>query len=223
LRDAREQEAQLEAAAVDVPADPNGRWSAKDQLAHLAWWRNRAATVVDAARTGGEQPAPVEDDARNALTYLENKDRSAADVKADARASWDGLARAVEACSEEDLVKPHPVQSDMPLWDSVSGSYAHLGNHLTFWYMDSNNEEAAESAQLWAWEIDSSLFATPQAKAYADYNLACFYARVGRPDKAVPLLLESFKGVPTLLDNARTDPDLERIRDDPRLKKLLGA
>jgi len=82
LRAARDHEAQLEAAAVDVPAHPNGRWSAKDQLAHLAWWRNRAATVVDAARTGGEQPAPVELEVRNTQTYLENKDRSAADIRA---------------------------------------------------------------------------------------------------------------------------------------------
>ena len=206
---------------MDAPADPSGRWSAKDHLAHLAWWRNRAATVIDAARAGGEQPAPVEQDARNGQTYLENKDRSAADVKADARASWDRLAQAVEASSEEDLVKPHPDQPDMPLWDTVSGGYAHLGLHLMFWHLDSNNERAAEAAQVWAWEVDSKMFPTPKAQAYASYNLACFYGRVGRPDKAVPLLRQSFEGVPDLVDSARTDPDLDRIRDDQRFKEVL--
>ena len=177
--------------------------------------------VIDAARTGGEQPATVEQDARNAQTYEENRDRSAADIKAEAHASWERLAHAVEACSEEELAMPHPGQPEMPLWDTVSGGYAHLGNHLMFWHMDSHNRKAAESAATWAWEVDGSIFATPKSRAYADYNLACFYGRVGRLDKAVPLLLQSFDVVPELVDNARTDPDLDRIRDDPRVMKLL--
>ncbi len=160
---------------------------------------------------------------RNTQTYLENKDRSAADIRAEARASWERLEQAVEACSEEDLVKPNPAQPDVPVWDTASGSYAHLGLHLMFWHMDSNNVKAAEAAQIWAWEVDSQIFPTPNSKAYADYNLACFYAKVGKPGKAVPLLRQSFETVPELADNARTDPDLDRIRDDPRFKELLGA
>jgi hypothetical protein len=90
-----------------------------------------------------------------------------------------------------------------------------------FWHMDSGNEKAAEAAARWAWEIDGSTFGTPKAQAYAAYNFACFYGRAGRPDEAVPLLRQSFAGAPNLVDHARTDTDLDRIRDDGRVKELL--
>ena len=206
---------------MDAPADPDSLWSAKDHLAHLAWWRNRAADTLNAARTGRDVPAPVDETERNAQTYMEHKDRSAAEIKEEARASWDRLEQAVEACSEEELIKPHPVQPDRPLWDSASGNYAHLGNHLMFWHMDSNREKAAESAAMWAYEVDGNIFGTPKTQAYAAYNLACFYARAGSRDRALPLLRHGFEGAPNLVDYARTDPDLESIRNDPRFMELL--
>lgn len=166
-------------------------------------------------------PPAVDETERNTLTYLENKDLSAAEIRAKARASWERLERAVEACSEEDLAMPHQVRPELPLWDSVSGNYAHLGNHLMFWHMDSHREKAAESAAMWAFEVDSKIFGTPKTRAYAAYNLACFYARAGNLDQALPLLRQGFEGAPNLVDYARTDPDLEQVRDDPSVRKLL--
>jgi hypothetical protein len=109
----------------------------------------------------------------------------------------------------------------MPLWDSVSGNYAHLGNHLMFWYLDAKDEDAAEAAARWAFEVDSSVFATPKAESYAAYNLACFYGRVGQAEKALPLLRDSIQARPELVDLARKDPDLDRIRQDPEIVRLL--
>ncbi|MHB8589214.1 MAG: TPR end-of-group domain-containing protein [Candidatus Dormibacteraceae bacterium] len=63
----------------------------------------------------------------------------------------------------------------------------------------------------------------PRARAYASYNLACFYGRVGRAGGALPLLRESFKDVPELVDLARTDPDLDPIRSDREVAAVLGG
>ena len=111
--ESREREAELEAFVVDEHADPEGRWNAKDHLAHLSWWRLRGAQTLDAARTGRELPPPTpeDDDVQNAIIYAEVRDRSAHDVKTDAHNSWEALRKAIEASSEDDLARPHPPES----------------------------------------------------------------------------------------------------------------
>src|SRR5919201_249132 len=112
----QEREAELDALCFDAPADPRGRWAAKDHLAHLAWWRSRRARLIDAVRSGVGAPTPVETETQNANIYEVNRDRAVAEIKQDARASWAALKRAIEACTEEDLAKPHPGAPDAELW-----------------------------------------------------------------------------------------------------------
>ena len=220
----QEREAELAALCVDAPADPNGHWTAKDHLAHLSWWRTRNARLMDAVRTGGELPPAVQDDAQNAVIYAENRDRTVADIKEDARASWERLRAAVEACTEEDLARPHPYAPGYELWATVPGNgHGHLGQHLMFWYLETGEHDRAEAAQLWVWNLDTRAFPDPLDRANAAYNLACFYGRVGNADKALPLLRASFDSRPELIAHARTDPDLERVRDDPKVKALLAT
>jgi tetratricopeptide (TPR) repeat protein len=47
------------------------------------------------------------------------------------------------------------------------------------------------------------------------YNLACAEAQAGRPQAAVGHLSESIRRNPDYARHARTDPDLESIRDEP--------
>ena len=220
----QKREAELVDMCVDVPADPNGRWSVKDHLAHLSWWRDRNARLLDAVRSGAELPPPVQDDAQNAVIYEQNRDRVAEDVKKDARESWESLRAAVEACSDADLARPHPYAPNFQLWSTVPGNgHGHLGQHLMFMYLESGAEDRAEASQLWMHDVDRRAFPDPVDRANADYNLACFYGRVGNATKAVPLLRASFGARPELIPHARTDPDLDRIRDDARVKELLAT
>jgi hypothetical protein len=217
-------EAELEVLCVDAPADPTGRWAAKDHLAHMAWWRARHARLMDGVRTGGDLPPSVEDDPQNDLIYRASRDRSAADIQAEARRSWDLLAEAVQACSEADLMKPHPYSEGQILWQSVSGTGpGHLAQHLMFWYLESGDEASAEKAQLWASEMDTALAPNEKQRAFATYNLACFYGRVGRAGAAVPLLRESLAAAPELVDWALKDPDLDPIRGDKEIASLLAG
>jgi hypothetical protein len=218
----RAREAELDALCVDAPADPSGRWTAKDHLAHLAWWRDRNAKLMDGVRTGGDVPPGVEDDEQNAIIYQEYHGRPAAEIRAEARQSWDRLAAAIEACSEADLLKPHPYAAGRALWESVGGNgHGHLAQHLMFWYLESGDEGAAEASQLWTRDLEHAIHAGGKSRAYATYNLACFYGRVGRAGEAVALLRESFAGAPDLVELSRKDPDLDPIRDDPAVAALL--
>jgi hypothetical protein len=221
--DARARESDLEALCIDAPADPGGRWHAKDHLAHLASWRLRGARTLDALRTDAEPPPPVEDDEQNAAFYAENRDLTADEVKALARDSWVALETAVDRCTEEDLAKPHPREPQAQAWMIVPGVGGHLGVHLMWLYLEQGDRDRAEAAARWGYELETTAFASPEERAVADYNLACFYARVDQARDALPLLRQSFEARPSLVEIARRDPDLDPIRDDSELKELLAT
>ena len=210
---------------MDEPADPDGRWNPKDQLAHLAWWRARDALVVEAVRTGAEPPPrPVTDtdEVQNAAIYAKTKDLPAAEVKRSAADSWSALEAALEASSEADLAKPHPNNPGTQVWEVVPGEGGHVSVHLMFWFMDRRDVEGAEAAARWGYEFECNLLPEGEKRADASYNLACFYARVDRVDEALPLLRDSFRGRPALVAWARDDPDLAGIRDHPEVARLLA-
>ncbi len=55
----------------------------------------------------------------------------------------------------------------------------------------------------------------------AIYNQACFYARNGWPEKALPLLPEAFQLRSTLVELAKQDTDLDSLHADPAFQALL--
>lgn len=221
----RKRESELEAHVLDAPANANGSWTAKDHLAHVSWWRWRGARTLDAVRTGDELPPPVpdDDDVQNALIYEEVKHRPAAEVRADAAASWTALRNAIEASSEADLAKPHPRQAESQLWESVPGAVGHAGTHVWSWLLDGGEEDAAMAVAKWASEVEGSFASTPEQLANSRYNLACVYARLGQAGQAMPLLRDSLQAKPELVAWARKDRDLDRIREEPELKELLAT
>ena len=222
--EAETREAELMALCADGPSDLDGRWSAKDHLAHLAWWRARDARLIEAVRTGMEPPGEVADgEAQNAVVYADNRDRSAADVKRDVAASWQALRAAIEACTAEDLARAHPRAPEFQLWEVLPADCGHLGTHLMFWYLDRGDQKHAEVAEMWAYRVESAAFPDPAKRANATYNLACFYSRAGRPADALALLREAFHHKPDLISLARTDPDLDPIRGELELKELLAT
>lgn len=226
VADARAREEELVVMCVDEPADPDGRWHAKDQLAHLAWRRASSARVVEAARTGGEpppRPLTDTDEVLNAAIYAETKDRPVAEIKREAASSWSALESALEASTEADLAKPHPYYPEAQVWEVVPAEAGHVGVHLMFWFMDIGDVERAEAAAMWGYDLECSLRPEGERRADASYNLACFYARVGRVDEALPLLRDSFRFMPALVAWARKDPDLAGIRDNAEIERLVGG
>src|SRR5438445_6247278 len=210
----------------DSPPPEPGLWTVKDHLAHLSAWRLHAAQVLNAARAGRPDEAPdaEELDAKNARIYEENKDKTAEQVKSEARSSYDTLETAIAACSDEDLGKPRPGQESSQLWQVVPGDgHAHLGEHLMFWHLEQGDEEAAEVAQQWVYDLDRAEFPDPMSVASSTYNMGCFYARVGRDDEALHWLKHAFDLDPGLKKIAPTDTDLVRIRNHADFVALIGS
>lgn len=228
VADARAREQEIVNAATDLPADPGGRWHAKDQLAHLAWWRDRDGRLIDAVRTGSPPPPAVgsregqEEGRQNGVIYQTYRDRPLSEIREFATSAWDHFAAALEACSREDLLRPHPYAEGEVLWQTGLGIAYHTGEHLTYWYQDAGDADRVEATQRWLRDIYVTVATDPRSRANADYNLACFYARNGRASEALPLLRNSFEGNAQLREWAKKDSDLDPIRDDPRVSELVA-
>ena len=219
LAETRQREADLSALVTDEPPDPSGRWRVQDHLSHLAWLRERDARVIDAVRTSGDIPPDTEGDL-SALIYEATHGQTASTVIANSQRSWDLLLAAIEACSEEDFARPHPLREGRKLVDESPAD--HVGAHLMWAYLDAGDEKAAEAVQLWARDLSNRMFDDPRSRGVASYNVGCFYARVRRAGDAVPLLREGMELSPQLKEWAKQDPDLDPIRHDPRVIQLLA-
>lgn len=99
----------------------------------------------------------------------------------------------------------------------------HLGAHLMSWFMDGGDVARAETAARWAYAFECSMLPEGPKQADAAYNLACFFARAGRVDEALPLLRKSTRDNAELAAWAQKDKDLDGIRDDPRVRELLAT
>ena len=222
----REKEASELIPHVDdsPPAQP-GRWTAKDNLAHLLAWRLTAAAELEAVRTGSPAPASVSEDIdeNNANVYEATRNQRAAVVLEDARLSWATLAAAVDACSEGDLLKPRIRRPEQAAWQVIPGNtFSHIAEHLGYWHTERGEEAAAEEAAVWAHDLAFASFPDERQRGTADYNLGCFYAVRGRVADAIPYLRSGIELNPGLREWARTDSDLEPIRSTLELVQLLA-
>lgn len=209
----------------DAPTSQPGRWTAKDNLAHLAAWRVTAAAELEAVRTGSPAPLSLSEDIdeNNAKVYEATHHHRAAQVLDEASRSWALLEAAVEACSEEDLLKPRIRRPERPAWQVIPGNtYFHIAEHLAYWHTERGEEAAAEEAALWAHDLANAAFADEEQRGIADYNLGCLYALRGRAADAIPYLRSGIELNPNLREWAKTDTDLDSIRSTPELVRLLA-
>ncbi len=165
----------------------------------------------------------------NEATFERERQRPFADILADSRRATEALASATEAVSEAQLKDAtlFPWQQGLPLWNSVLGDgFTHPLEHLAHFYRERG--DLAQAAQL----IDRqgagtlTLDDSPHSRGGVRYNLGCFWALAGQPDRAIPLLREGLTLRPDLIEWSRQDTDLIAIRDLPEFQAIytdLGA
>src|SRR5262249_31799757 len=83
-------------------------------------------------------------------------------------------------------------------------------------------QEAALHAKI-AIDMYDERISRGAAEPFTTYYVANLYALLGEADKAIKYLAETMgplRDINTL--RARTDPDFEKIKDDPRFQKLVS-
>jgi hypothetical protein len=127
----------LDDTALETPASGMEGWSRKDVVAHVAWWSDHSAQVIEALRAGRE-PYPRDEqpgiDELNARILDDHRDDTPDAVRRSEADAFSRLVAAVEAASDEDLFtvarfawigRDEPL-AEMVEWDSTR----HYPDHL---------------------------------------------------------------------------------------------
>ena len=119
-----------------VAADMPGGWSAKDALAHIAWWEKYAVNTYHTLRRGDTPASVIEEqtvDELNARVFAENRARNLADVRREESEVYQDLLALVENAPEEDLFNPQQFAwtEGQPFVDWIkNNTYGHYEEHL---------------------------------------------------------------------------------------------
>jgi hypothetical protein len=210
----RQKEADVFMPLVDdsEPSRP-GEWTSKDTVAHLMSWRQIAAGELDAVRTGAAAPEVADDDdVQNAKFYAETHDLPARSILVAATESWEALAGAVSACTEEMLLSPRPHHPQLKVWQVVpENAIDHVADHVGYRYADQGDAASEEQAAIWRYDVETAAFTEDRRRGVEEYVLARFYAIHGRPDEAAAHLERGFQLRPDLRDYASNDPELKGL------------
>lgn len=199
------------------------KWSAKDLLAHTAFWNGLMHKRLVTIRQG-EIPSPTTEadlEQANGSTFEEHRNDTWQEVLSQAESAYQTILADIQGFSEEEITKPGSFsQADRTIQQSVTGTcYVHTQQHYTDYCLERGDvaragriqermaEGLAQSGDLYSQSI-------------AKYNLACFYARTAQPEHALALLPDALRATPSLLEWSKEDPDLISLHDHPDYKAL---
>lgn len=198
------------------------RWTAKDSIAHNAYWRKRHADDVLEV-LAGKSPSHVDDDQVNAGVYSQYKVQSWEQIDELVKLSLERMAAALEGMSEEDLERDdfYPWEQRGPIWREIVGNmYTHPIIHISEWHIKRDNP--ARAAELYQ-EMTAQLVNLDDSPAWQGtirYNNACSFSLLGDKETAINELREALKLNPGLTEWSQQDPDFEPIRSEPGYKAL---
>ncbi len=128
--------ARIPEARMTEPSLPGG-WSVKDVVAHVAWSEREMAGVIRERALVGSPLWALDQDARNAAVWAENRDRPLGEVLAEERSVWAALLPGLESLTDEDLAERSRFREMSALppgvlpWRIFAGStFLHYDDHL---------------------------------------------------------------------------------------------
>jgi tetratricopeptide (TPR) repeat protein len=200
------------------------KWSAKDAVAHMAYWQGHRAAVL-AARARGEEPPPSPGhyEQANAACFQRFCNCSWDEVQAFADAAHAKLVEAVRALPEKMLAAPPEVAGARTPWqDIVNTGYTHPLIHIAEFYIAQGQPHRA--GQLWPeWsELVAPLDDSADWQGLVHYNVACGLALSGNPDAAIVELRQALQLRPDLTAWSRQDSDLAAVRVKPEYRTLYA-
>ena len=135
----KEERAAWEAQLEEIPAErwtepgASGDWTVKDVVAHVVWHDREIIGVLRARALVGSELWALDTPSRNEAIYAESRDRSLAEVQADARQTGAELEAEVERLTEEDLNEPARIRDMLPgyrPWQLLAdNTYDHYRDH----------------------------------------------------------------------------------------------
>ncbi len=197
-------------------------WTAKDCIAHNAYWRKHHAEAALAV-LAGKTTTQSEDDQVNQEVYSQYKDQSWEDIDTLVDTGIKRMKEALASLSEDDLQRDdfYPWEQGRPLWrEIVTNIYSHPVIHMSDWHIKRGHPaRAAEMYQTMTGQL-TSLDESPDWQGTIRYNNACSFSLLGDKETAVNELREALKLNPGLTEWSRQDPDFEPIRGEAGYQAL---
>ena len=198
------------------------RWTAKDSIAHNAYWRkSHADDILDVL--AGKSPTHVDDDEINEDVYSQYKHQSWNEIEALIEKSLERMGAALTKLSEDDLQNSafYPWEGGRPLWREIVGNiYTHPIIHVSEWHIKrGNSARAAEMYQEMTGQL-TTLDDSPEWQGTIRYNNACSFSLLGDKETAISELREALKLNPGLTEWSQQDSDFEPIRNEAGYKAL---
>jgi uncharacterized damage-inducible protein DinB len=217
-RDQEDFIAGLDASERGAVGTPN-HWTAKDQVAHMTFWRQCVVQKLAAILAHGTPPSFEPFEAYNQRIFVERRDWPWPRVQEVSQQAYTDLVAHIERLSEEDLVSSGRfdwISDGDPLYTVVLGnSYEHTRDHLAQYFLDRGDlSRATELYERWTQRVVVTAAPDP-VKGIVLYNLACFWAMHGQLGKAAGMLPEALRLAPRLEEWSRSDPDLAALRPQP--------
>jgi tetratricopeptide (TPR) repeat protein len=205
-------------------APPEQGWDARDNLHHMASWKERWVRWLEAPASGRASLVVDDIDAFNDRLAQEGRAKSWEDV-AGAAATVNGQLRgAIEGLSEEQLQEQVPALSSLekrPLWRRLLlVGFTHPVDHLADFLWARGDMAEARRLRVAAVDQVKEAFGEGDAYAVLVYNLACFDALHGRRTEAVAEVREALRIDPGLSQWAAQDSELESLRGLPEYEEL---
>ena len=197
-------------------------WTAKDTIAHNAYWRKHHAEDVLAV-LAGKTPPHVVDDELNGEVYSRYKDQSWEEVDTLVEAGLERMREAIAALSEEELQRHdfYPWEQGRALWrEIVTNIYTHPVIHLSDWYIKRGAQERAAALYQEMTGQLTRLDDSPDWQGTIRYNNACSFSLLGQKETAIDELREALKLNPGLTEWSKEDPDFEPIRGEAGYQAL---
>ena len=189
-------------------------WAPKDILAHLTAWKAHTLQRIQCALDGSDSP-PIEDtDAANADIHALYTERFWEDIESEADALESEILRRLQLLDEAALIDKERFAwtRGRPLWQLISGDFSHALLHLSEQYHKIGDRKSGSRLVLRMSKDVADLSDEPVWQGTVNYNLACYYALDGQPEKAVQTLKKALELNPGLLDWSQQDTDLDSLR-----------
>jgi tetratricopeptide (TPR) repeat protein len=198
-------------------------WSAKDAIAHMAYWQEHQAERVAALTSGLEPPAPRHFEEANAACFARFCECSFEKVQSYARTALEKLKEAVSQADESLLTSPPADAPGRALWlDVVGTGYTHTLQHMADFYTKLGQAERASRLWLEWGKVVTPLDDGPHWQSLTHYNIACGLALANSFDLAIAKLRQALRLKPSWLAWSRQDSDLSSLHSLPAFRELYA-
>jgi hypothetical protein len=119
---------------------PDGGWSVKDHIAHLATWHGKAVSMMEGTPDyelmglTKEESDQNDTDGINAIIYQHNRDKTLDQVLQDYRRTQQQVLDVLDAFPEKELMREYPSRTSSDVYhlqDFIIGNtYGHVQEHL---------------------------------------------------------------------------------------------